>query len=287
LVVPLLAEAIGQTGRLNVMVVAPTQDKANELMKQVREAGYATASATSPEGAVVSSQTLPSVDVILMPEELTASEIEKLFRLATSSARLERAPRLIITATKASPWAAKSLEDILLNVTQATESTALKEAIENSRKRAGSIPMDEALATSYASRSADLLTRLAVSRNPNFDLAVAMHSLLTALGDTRPDIVKAASVALSTMNSKDAQAGLLVAAVDEKTPESSKSDLFKNLAINAKYFGNRLDANQVELLQKALVTGANLEIRSAAAEASGALDLPVEQAKTLILDRAK
>ena len=55
----------------------------------------------------------------------------------------------------------------------------------------------------------------------------------------------------------------------------------------AKTYGNMLDGGQVTNLQKVVESHANLQVRTAAAEAAGALNLPPDQAKTLIINQLK
>ena len=56
---------------------------------------------------------------------------------------------------------------------------------------------------------------------------------------------------------------------------------------DAKFFGNHLDAGQIKTLEKVVAEATNLDLRSAAAEARGALNLPAEQAKTLVVGQSK
>ena len=61
----------------------------------------------------------------------------------------------------------------------------------------------------------------------------------------------------------------------------------KALSANAKAFGNHLDAGQVESLQKLVAAAQNQEVKNAAAESHGALNLPPEQAKKAIIDQMR
>jgi hypothetical protein len=99
--------------------------------------------------------------------------------------------------------------------------------------------------------------------------------------------VKLAGTVLALLNDKDAQTGLITAATEEKTADDVKISLYKSLAINAKLFGNQLDASQITPLEAVIDQGTNNDLRSAAAEAHGALNLPADQAQKLILEQAK
>ena len=88
-------------------------------------------------------------------------------------------------------------------------------------------------------------------------------------------------------DNKDAQVGLLTAASEEKTADEVKISLYKSLATNAKLFGSQLETAQIEPLNKTVAEAANNDVRAAAAEAHGALNLPADQAKSLILAQFK
>jgi hypothetical protein len=131
-----------------------------------------------------------------------------------------------------------------------------------------------------------LLSTLAISHTHVYDLGAAEASLLGALKDKRADVAKAAAGVLGYLDSKQAQPGLLEVAEADGTPDDVKIVLYGSLAQSAKNFGNRLSDEDVDGLQKVVDSASNLDVRTAAAAAAGALNLPPEQAKDLILKSA-
>lgn len=286
-VVPLLAEALAQTGQPSVLVVAPNQDQVNKLVDGLKGAGYAAAGATTAEGAASVAISLPACDVIVVSEDLGAGNVDQLFIMAGENARLAGAARLVMTKTEASIYEPRKVSETLLSTTTATEPEALKPAIEAARVKAGSLPLDDTVATDYATRAGNLMLKVGINRNPVLPLDPAKQSLLAALSDARPDIVKLSGNVLGLLNDKDAQGGLLMTASDEKTADDVKISLYKSLATNAKNYGNHLSPEQVQTLEKTVADATNLEVRAAAAEARGALNLPADQAKTLVVGQSK
>ena len=118
-------------------------------------------------------------------------------------------------------------------------------------------------------------------------MSVAEPTLLASLGDKRPDVVKAVGEALAYLNAEDIQVALLTTAVGDKTADDVRVSLLKSLAKNAKFFGNHLSEQNLDDLQKQVDAAANLDVRTAAAEARGAFNLPADQAKELIVKQAK
>src|SRR5207245_1263068 len=95
--------------------------------------------------------------------------------------------------------------------------------------------------------------------------------LLSSLNDKRPEIVRAVAEVLSYMNGEQVQPALLTRGLDEKTPDEVKVSVLRSLAMNAKFYGNHLNEQQIGDLQKAVESVQNLDVRTAAAEARGAL----------------
>ena len=281
-VVPLLAEAVSQSGMPGVLIVAPQNDR-NDLAANLK--AYQVGGGVSPDAAIADAASLPAVDVILMSEDLGNPEIDRVIELASQNPRLERAAKLIIVHSLASPWARLAITDPTISYTQATGGPPLLSAIEAARKKAGGLPMDEKVATDFAMRAANLLAKLAISRGQVLDLSAAEQTLIGALGDKRPQIAMAVGEAVALLNSAPSQSALADRANDAGTPPDVRISFYRSLATSAKFYGNRLTANQLGDLQQVVMGEKNLDIRSAAADARGALNLPAQDAKALILQR--
>lgn len=283
-VVPLLAEALGQTGSPSVLVIGADQGSTNALLEGLSGAGYTTAGAAGADAGISAAAQLPAVDVIIISEDLGA-DVDKVLAAASKSPRLSGASRIVITKTAGSPFAARAVNDRLLSVTQTTDPAALKPVIDAARAKGASAPLDQELANQYAARAGQLLANLAISSAQVLDLTAAEQALLAALNDPRPEIVKSAGAVLARMNVPSVQPALLAAAGAEK-PDDVKIALYKNLAQNAAAFGRNIEGDQVASLEQTVSDAQNLEVRAAAAEARGALNLPVEQAKALIINQS-
>jgi HEAT repeat protein len=288
-VVPLLAEALSQTGAPNVLVLVPSQDILNGLQAGLAQQGYNVVGALTPTGAVANASSRPAIDAILISDDMPDQAILEMQRLASQTPRLERAVKVIVTKTKASPYVVESVGDTTLSTTQAkiTDLPALKTAIDEARARGGLLPLDAATAGKYATRAADLLSKIAINRSPVYDVSIAQPLLLAAIDDVRPEIVKDAATVLSLIDSPEIQPSLLNKAADDKTADDLKVALYQALATNARNFGKHLDDDQVGTIQKVVASAPNLDVRTAAGEARGALDLPADQAKKLIIDQAR
>src|SRR5439155_10725620 len=95
--------------------------------------GYNVVGGTSAESAVAAAAARPAIDAILINEALGSSKIDQLAVLASQTPRLERAVKVIITQTKASPYALQAVSDPMTSTTQAkpADAAALKTAIDD------------------------------------------------------------------------------------------------------------------------------------------------------------
>jgi hypothetical protein len=136
-------------------------------------------------------------------------------------------------------------------------------------------------------RAADLLEEIALARAGVLNLAVGEPGILTALQDSRPQIVMAAGHVLSAVNLRSAQNALADKANDTATPDDVRISLYLSLAASAKFYGNHLASDKVDALEAVVNDGKNAPVQSAAATARGALNLPADEARTLILKQSK
>ncbi|MDB5323148.1 MAG: hypothetical protein JWN40_4779 [Phycisphaerales bacterium] len=287
LVVPTLAEAIGNTGKPNVVIVAPDVNAANAIKESLKDAVRAD-TGSDAQSATAAAGRLPSVDVLVVD-----SRGGKDTDAVLMSPRGKGVAKVVIVETKASPYVAAEMDNQLVNTLvagapgTAPDAAALTAAITKALGRAGSAAMDPKVSETYAQRAASLLEKLAISHGQVLDINAAAPALMRALEDPRVEIAKSSANVLAMINSKEAQAAIAAKALDEKTADDLKIATFKALAMSAKASGNQLDANTTDALQKAVETSANLPVKAAAAEAQGALNLPADRAKNLIINQSQ
>jgi hypothetical protein len=190
-----------------------------------------------------------------------------------------------------SPYAVASATDLLMNTAVIPAKEALKDElkgdIDAARLHSGTAVMSEKDASDDSLEAAALLERIAITHGQAFDISVAEAGLLTALSDSRPPIATAAGRVLATLNSDSAQNGLAMKANDAATPPDVRVSFYKCVAESAKHIGNRLQSQQIAGVESAVSDSKDAAIRDAAAEARGALDLPADAARTLILKQSR
>jgi len=145
------------------------------------------------------------------------------------------------------------------------------------------------LAESYALRAAEALLKLAISRNPVIDLSLAQPALITASkSNPQQEIQVLAGQILAYIDSPEAQRAIAEVALDASKPMEVQIAAFESLADSAKVNANQLPDTMVDQIYSLISTDqTDPDLRAAAAAAYGALNLPSQKVKELILDQAK
>ncbi len=152
----------------------------------------------------------------------------------------------------------------------------------------GADELGEELAREYAKRSVEAMYKLALSRNQIVDLSLAQPALITITGREEPSMQTAAGQVLAYLSSPEAQRALADMALNAQNIKDVRLSAFSSLALSAKLNANLLLSEHIDALYELISsTETDPQLRAGAAGAFGALNLPSERAKTLILDQAR
>ncbi len=152
----------------------------------------------------------------------------------------------------------------------------------------GTLQWTPELAANYTLRSAQAMLKLAVSRNPVIDLSLAQPALIAATKDPQQEIRILAGQVLAYLSSPDAQRAIAALAMNTAGQMPVRIAAFESLVNSAKLNGNLLPEAAVDGIYELISTDeTDPNLRAAAAAAYGALNLPSQKVKNLILDQAK
>ena len=140
----------------------------------------------------------------------------------------------------------------------------------------------------YAERAVMVMLQLAKTRNAVIDLSKAQDTLIDATKDKRTEIRRLAAEILAWLASPDAQRAIAAMALSQDNDLDIRISAFNSLVTSAKVNGNLLDSEKIDAIYSLTSSdAADSRLRSAAAAAYGALNLPSKKVKDLILDQAK
>ena len=153
---------------------------------------------------------------------------------------------------------------------------------------AGGNDWNAEIADSYALRAAETMLKLASTRNKVINLSPAQNALVAGTKDQRSEIQVLSGRTLAYLDSPGAQRAIAAMALDTNNSAEVRNEAFESLATSAKLNANMLPEETIDAIY-ALISSDETDpaIRSAAAAAYGALNLPSRKAKDLILDQAK
>lgn len=148
--------------------------------------------------------------------------------------------------------------------------------------------MGQELADEYALRSVNAMLKLAIERNSVVNLLAAKEALIDSTENDESVMQVLSGQVLARLNSPEAQRAVAGMALNETLDNSIRIEAFKSLAISAKLNGSLLGQDQIDgIYQLVGDDAADAAIRTVVAGAYGALNLPSEQVKQLILDQSK
>jgi len=147
---------------------------------------------------------------------------------------------------------------------------------------------NEQLTDSYAFRTAEAMLKLAETRNRVIDLSLAQSALINATKDKRREIQVLAGQILAHLDSPSAQRAIAAMALDSNNDLDVRILAFNSLATSAKINANMLVEETLAGIYVLISSDqTDPDLRGAAAAAYGALNLPSQKVKDLILDQAK
>lgn len=153
--------------------------------------------------------------------------------------------------------------------------------------RNGAEELGDKLADEYAIRAVEVMNKLAVKRNEVVDLLQALPELIEATRSSWAQMQNIAGEVLARLDSPDAQRAIADMGLSADNSAQVRKYAFDTLAISAKLNANLLTDEQIDAIYSLISSDAtDAELRSTAAIAYGALNLPSRRVKDLILDQA-
>lgn len=286
-VVPVLCQAVSNSAAPAALLVIKDDDLRNAVSDALRssDAHFVVYAGESITAALAQARRAPGIDVVIVPGEQDMDAIQS---LGKTDPRFSGVPLLL--AAKADALATLKLKyasnlDVAV-IDDHADAAQITDALSKVRAELGATLLTADAANGFALQSLQLLDTLAGDHRSIFPVNEATTTLVDALHDKRPEVVSAAAGVLGRLNSPEGQRALAGVAIPAGTADT-RVMFFQNLAQSAKRTTNVLDGSQIDAIIKIVLTDPDAKVRSAAAEALGALNVPSNQASTLILQQAR
>jgi len=294
-VVPVLAEALAQSGRQSALVVDPDASSGNAFAAILRGVGFDSAVGGDFNKARDNGQkaNLTSFDVILLASDMAQPDATQAVSDLRKDLPTAATPILIVAkegqmnkAIAASRMAA-GVEILPSEVTQLGDPEKINQQVMTRVGRAaqalGMNPLSVEMSMGLALQSADVLRMIGQSNLKVYDFSKAMPALITALASPSETLRIRCAQVLALAASGDAQVAIGEAALNEAHTPAERVSKFASLAESARRNGNMLGTTDlVNRLIEFTMKEKDLVLRTAASQALGALDLPSNKASEII-----
>jgi len=283
-VVPVLAEATREAGKMHAAVIAPSIDEINRTTTLVQSGGqYQILMGNSIEVIQAQAQAVPGVDLIAL--NTSPAQAEGIVAAARRHFKLMSTPILILAQADDIPAINRKLGSKPLVFV--TDINAGQDQIANAVQRATvstfGAKLNDQQAQDYAVTALEILRRLQLQHSDTFSATEAESAVIAALADTRESVVLNAGNTLALFPSIEAQQALGQTAISGDVGISIQVELLKSLATSARVNGNQLSDIQIDRLIDLVAQTPAGDLADAAADAYGALNLETSRGVDLIV----
>jgi len=281
-VVPILSEALAQSGKPVCVVIEPSAQSRNALSAGLRSQFHVISAGTTSEAFEMARKS-PIINLVVVQG---AANVRDFTQLASTDARLAYTPLVIMAHSVAAreyrvQYANEQTVSILPVGSGASEVQSVYQNVLS--KLGGNIP--SSLKLEDALDAAHQLKLIAMNRASIYSVTPALPALHEALHNRSSKVILAAAAVLGQTRQAMAQRMLVRAALNSSGASSAvRSALFRALAASARNQGNKLTNGEVHALIEVAMTSKVESVKLAAAEALGALNIPSNQASTLIVN---
>ena len=286
LVMSVLVDALRQTGRPTALLIEPDSGMRNKLKDMIRRANYDVVDAEQYSAGAEAVSETTGVDVAVIGASITSPGPREALQMLRADPMMA-ALSVVFVAGDASLASVRRLarDDEMVTVVSAADMDMA--AVHAGLKAAGDktvsdAPMGEQEAAQWAKTAAEALRMLGLTRTPVFELLLAERALIDGLSDARDEQKVACARALAVLTSGRAQQAIVDLA-GSKAPQPVRIAAYRAAAESVRLIGNQLDEARSAAVVDVVDSDAPEAIRYAAGELLGALDLPSEQIRSLII----
>ncbi len=284
-VVPVLAQALAQTGREQVLVVDPDEANLNRVVGLLRTSGREVIGEKNFDRALNRARTdFQALAGVFVSSGVADPDLRTALQAFQGEFLYSKTPVVVLTKAQHAVLAEEAGRGFVNveSIDAAVDNAAVEDAFARVQQRAGQARLDPALAQSLALEAAEALRRIAVDGRTVYDFGAAEPALIGALSslDERLQITAASVLALA--RTPTAQRAIAHVALDGGQSPTLRLAAFDSLAESAKTNGPLLEDAQAKELIRLAKEEPELTMRTAASQALGALNLRADRAGEII-----
>ncbi len=273
-VMPILNDALRLSNSKRAVLLTDEKELGNKIKGLARDSGWEVVDADDAAKAIAAAQQGGAFEMVILAGDKDAAAHIDALRKEINFASV---PALVITAEPA------MLKKVAENdkFVKILGANSKEETITKALSGSGADVTPE-VAQKQAVAAANAVRVLSTSGNKVFDVATTVSALSNLLKSPQVEARLAAAAALAVLTEPSAQQALVNLALTD-ADEKVKVAAFGLATESVRRFGNKIaDAQAASVLE--VVTGkGSTELREAAAQLSGSLNLPSQKIKDLIL----
>jgi HEAT repeat protein len=284
-VVPVLANAVGLTGREQLVLVDPDEARLNRIAGMLRDGDRDVVSDTTfLRGLERARGALQAPTAFFIAADVREPDLVESLRRLRDEFVYRKTPVVVLTSPQHDALAEEltHFDPYVEPVPASADSDAIEAALARVCARTGHIEIDADLASSLALAATETLRRIVVDGRTVFDVGVAEPALIGALASTDENLQKLAASALALRPTTTAQRAIAHVAMDDGNTESLRLAAFASLAESARNHGHFLEPAQTTALIDIAHDQPDLVLKTAASQALGALNLETGEASKII-----
>lgn len=279
LVIPVLSNALKQSGKKTAMLVAEAEETRNAMKDALRALGFEVIDAADSTQALVAARQAEGVDIAVLanaPDPMIAVNAIRRDPILSSMP--------IVVAAQTSRFQNLAKADPRVRLTAVSpEGDELGATVTELLAAVSGAPMTPEQSSAWAVRSAGAIRKLGLTGNATYNIMRAQSALVAGTADERGEVRTAAAEALATLPGPVSQRAIADLATDSSVDEKVRLSAFAALIESVRRFGNGLSDEQSQAIVDIVTKAPAGEIRMAAAEVLGGLSLPSSKIKDLII----
>ena len=284
-VVPTLSEAVRQTGQPRAVIMEASSDVANKLQAELRTLGYQTQIAANWSDGLEAARQMRGPDLLVVGKDAYDSHlVDLMVKLADDYALASTPVVALVSEAGLTPATELAAQNSFLEIA-GSDATGQAVAVRHLQilLATGQEPISKAEADQMALTGAELIVQIASCRQTVYNPAAAGDTLIAALKDPRIELVKLALQGLSLLPFSENQQAIVRYALEEKNTMHMRLIALDRLSESARLWGNQLTQEQIGTLMTEVLQGEPSDYHRKVARAVGALNLPSEIIKKLML----
>ena len=280
LTMAVLSEALRQSGKKTALLVVEDVQIRNALKDLIRSAGYEVIDQSDDDKALAEANKLGGVDVVVLGDKPEANFVVAKLR---TMERFVTVPVMVVSGSERSKRLGE-LDDRVVAVKRDFEDADILAGLVEAYEKADGKSLTPQQAAQWAIDASDAIRLLGMTENKVFDIEIALNNLVALLGHESSGVQISAAEALAVMVSSDAQKAIAELAINADQETDVRIKAFNILSNSLRRFGNQLTDNHAKAVLDIVNTKDAADLRDAAAQALGAMNLPSKEIKSLILN---